>query len=467
MPTSTKKAAYGVFDVAEACRDALDPDEAEERMGLLAAYFWCNINLLTPERMSEVWGGGDVFPRPAWTPGEARWVRAAHATPQTYVFFQPKDGWAVVTIRGTNVAADLAADLTPRSSPGKLGRGVRREVDGFVDGGGGGAAGATTRGEVARACTHLFEGVVTDVRDRGMHVHAGLFAFSVRCMLGVTYELVSAGKLSLLPRRTPAPLKTTRASKAKRQDAGPPTAAFASADARVQIYGHSMGGACAAFVYAWLRDMVGPAEAPRVSCVCLSTPRIVDEAARAAWFNRHDVEATMRHYFTRGDVVVHALPSFAGLTHHPTRFHRRCPMAPLRGYARVARSVYAHVVYQPLRLRRIVVREGARWSSRVDEGRAPLAAPGRCRGALPSDPREPFVLADARFQPAVDLAALAKDARAGSDDEGVLQQQHSSYVDLSTTRSQRRTRGDATMEEVVFDTPEGYAAAMRAGELPA
>jgi hypothetical protein len=174
----------------------------------------------------------------------------------------------------------------------------------------------------------------------------------------------------------------------------------------------------------------------------------------------------MRHYFTRGDIVVHALPSFAGLTHHPTRFHRRCPMAPLRGYARVARSVYAHVVYQPLRLRRLVVREGARWSSRIDEGRATLAAPGRCRGTLPSDPREPFVLADARYQPAVDLAALDEEVLGDDRRGGLMQQQHSSYLDL-TTRSQRRTRGDATMEEVVFDTPEGYAAAMRAGDLPA
>jgi acetyl esterase/lipase len=336
---------------------------------------------------------------------------------------------------------------------------VRREVDAFVEGAGERGQARAAAVAVAAACARAFEGVVADVRDGGMHVHAGLFALSVRCMLGVTFELVSAGTLALLP--CPPEGKGTRASDGERAQAKP-TAAFASDAARVQVYGHSMGGACAAFVYAWLRDLVGPAGAARVACVCLSTPRIVDEAARAAWFRRHDDDAALRHYFTRGDVVVHALPSFAGLTHHPTRDHYRCPMAPLRGYARLARAFYAHVVYQPLRLRRLVVREGARWSSRIDEGRAKQAFPRSCRGgggAPPPDPREPFVLAAARYQPVVDVAALAQDAR-HEDAARAL----GSYLRGARTGTQR-WRED-TMEDVVFDTPELYATAMRTGTLP-
>ena len=113
----------------------------------------------------------------------------------------------------------------------------------------------------------------------------------------------------------------------------------------VRLYGHSLGGACVSMVFAWLRS-IGCFD--DIQAAVMSSPDFCDVACHNGWLARYDDPAYFRHYYTKGDPLVHRIPRLAGLKCGISATPFVCPMPTLHKsnpVVRVAKRLIAHVMY--------------------------------------------------------------------------------------------------------------------------
>lgn len=291
------------LDIHAACPSLLVCGDEPSRMSLLVTFFWTQMNMFSVAQLHEY-----GLPLPL--------RRVSITTPQTYVF--DSAGPLLVTIRGTDVTIpkNILMDLT-----GRLPRTFLK---------------AKTRDELTHSTPEvrtLIETCLETMKQqggggRGVVVQAGLFLYAVRCLVHLVQTLAGMEAAGRRP---------------------------------IHLFGHSMGAACVSFLYAWLGDL-----GYDVSCSCMSCPRLCNDAGYDAWFSRHD-NARYRHYYTRGDLVVHGLPKTAGLTRHLSMTYYVAPLVKLPIRSRLLSAFIAHVTFQPSRFRRVVKSR----TKQRGEGRSP------------------------------------------------------------------------------------------------
>lgn len=219
-------------------------------------------------------------------------------TPQTFIF--DSEGPLLITIRGTDVSVpkNIVVDFL-----GRLPRTILK---------------AKARDKLRSATLDvrtLIEEKLDSMKSTngGVSVHAGLFLYALRCLVHTVKTL------RRMPKRS------------------------------IHVYGHSLGAACGSFLYTWLSEL-----GYDVTCSCLSCPRLCNDAGYDLWFARHDVPSRYRHYYTRGDPVIHAIPRTAGLTRHVSMTYYVAPLVKLRGAGRLVSRIMAHVTFQPGRFKRVI-----------------------------------------------------------------------------------------------------------------
>jgi hypothetical protein len=297
----------------------------EQPLGPYAAYYWSNVNVMS---ISEIAArlptiGCDVV------------TRLPMPTPQTYVIKRAKNSF-VVTTRGTTVPKDVLTDVTTELPAGAILKAANSAV----------AAMARHPTETIAMATHdkatsIMHKAADDVESGRVKVHAGFLVCAMKVFARLVAELSREGAFE------PGP--------ALREDT------------RVIFYGHSLGAACASYMYTWLRDMIPAPQRNQVSCAVMSCPRVVDRQGYASWFERHDLD-TYCHYFTHGDAVVHALPGYAGLTHHPSRTYYAADMVPVRRGWGILKPVLAHFVFDTSSFKRMSVSgDGHDWGSTTSQ----------------------------------------------------------------------------------------------------
>ena len=243
----------------------------------------------------------------------------------------------VFVFRGTRSKRDVKVDLSVSMSDGRF---VRRVAQYLIAALGEGADHDAIRAIVQRAAWS----VVT----KKWHVHRAIFLRSI-VVLGVV----------LLHRRPLLPLL---------------------------LYGHSLGAACATYVYAWCAELGVDVRACVMSC-----PNFCDDACQVEWLARYDDATRYRHYYTRGDPVVQLLPKAARLTAGLTARPYVCEPVRLVDIARPWRRIMRHVVYRADGFRRV--------AAPGEQGGSSEAEASGCAGVK--------VLAKASIAPHVDLGSRA------------------------------------------------------------
>lgn len=302
MSVNAQPVQKNFFDVYARCRHLLTSADYETRMSVLLTFFWTQMNQLGQADMLE-----NGLPMPM--------RRVEISTPQTYIF--DSQGPLLITVRGTDVSfpKNILADIT-----GRLPRVYLK---------------ARTRDKLRLATPEvaaLIEAKLDTMRPENgeVLVQAGLFLYAVRCLVHTVRALET---LSVRP----------------------------GSGRSIHLYGHSLGAACASFLYAWMRDL-----GYDVTCSCLSCPRLCNDAGYQLWFAAHDTDR-YRHYYTRGDPVVHGIPKTAGLTRHVSMTYYVAPLVHLPWTHRLLSPLIAHVTFQLSRFRRVVKSR----SKKPDAGQTP------------------------------------------------------------------------------------------------
>lgn len=277
------------LDVYAKCKPLLTSADRETRMSVLVTFFWTQMNML-----------GEADMKAKGLPLPLR--RVEITTPQTYIF--EGQGPLIITIRGTDawVPKNILADVT-----GRLPRVYLK---------------SRTRDKLRHATPEvsaLIEARLESMRTENgeVHVQAGLFLYAVRCLVHTVKALEA---MSVRP----------------------------SAGRIIQLYGHSLGAACASFLYAWMADL-----GYNVFCSCMSCPRLCNDSGYEQWFAAHDNDR-YRHYYTRGDPVVHGIPKTAGLTRHVSMTYYVAPLVKLPWAQSLLSPVLAHMTFQLSHFRRVV-----------------------------------------------------------------------------------------------------------------
>lgn len=253
------------------------------------------------------------------------------ASPSVYVVRGAgAPGQVIVSFRGTRrtLGPDLLVDLGA-----SLPNGVRRAVLRSIAKSFSKAARSPTRAldmlwPLLEAQCRLLEG------GEGMRVHDGIFVASACSCLHLLDELLSQDNADGRP-------------------------------AHLQLYGHSLGAACASFCALWLRELL-PQLHGRVASLraaCFACPRICNEAFRASVSSTAgglDEDGTIVHYYTQGDPVVHKLPRLSGLTRHLWLTHLVAPAPSLCASgcpspSRATLTLLRHCALLPGRLQRLAV----------------------------------------------------------------------------------------------------------------
>jgi hypothetical protein len=317
--------------------------------GPVAAYYWSNVNVLNREAIEA------RVPR-IGLPG-ASCTRVDVSSPRTYVIQKslhprrrdstPDAGGTtpagaarvIVTIRGTRSWKDVHTDFSARLPIRAIRSAMEKELLKVY------GSSPTPHHAVRSAVEQRLNGLLDDLGS--VRVHSGFLARAVRCFVSVVAELHRSGVL----------VPTSDAASGH-PSALSPTLAL-TPGSTVHLYGHSLGAACAAFLNAWLRDLCDAESQSRITSALLSCPRMVDVAGYDAWFRRHDRADAFRHYFTRSDVVVDALPSLAGLTHHPSLTCYVGTLPPLKRRALRWAPVLAHFVFDTSSFQKEISRDAA------------------------------------------------------------------------------------------------------------
>lgn len=308
---SPRPAPKTFLEVYEACGQTLTSRDPELRMSVLSTFFWTQVNKLDATELRR-----EGLPLPL--------KRVAVTTPQTYIF--DSEGPLLITIRGTNFAVpkDVLVDFT-----GRLPRVILKPK---------------TRDKLVQSTPRvrsLIEAWLESMRRSHGHVtvQAGLFLYAVRCLVQVVRALKA--------------MSVSRTS-----------------GRAIHLYGHSMGAACASFLYVWMSDL-----GYDVTCSCMSCPRLTNIAGYDRWCARHDNQR-YRHYYTRGDPVVHGLPKAAGLTRHVSMTYYVAPLVELEGASVLLSPLIAHVTFQPHRFRRYIKKHN-KHGERSESEKQPRSAVGK------------------------------------------------------------------------------------------
>ena len=177
-------------------------------------------------------------------------------------------GELLVTTRGTASVRDVLTDLTIRRAWPEFAKRVRKAVASREKGVA--AAASHPRTElVAAAAARLAEDDLRQAEASELGFHHGFYLHALRALRPL---------LEAVRRLRPS---------------------------AVVLYGHSMGGAVASFLYRWLRILGIDAR-----CAITSCPAICDRACFDMWFARFDDGARARHYYARDDAVVGSALSF-------------------------------------------------------------------------------------------------------------------------------------------------------------
>lgn len=307
------------IDLEQKCRDALfDP---ERTLSPTNVYFWSHLAAwaifdrqsrcaadskgLDKKGCSRTLGLLDQVHRHNWI-----------KSPRLYAHVDEikKKNTTILTyfLRGTSTYKDVFVDATVHLPDDVFLRKVDRAI-----------RSAKTRSSSSSALLHsTISKCAGEIVDNGWTVHRGMFVKAALIAVNVHKHLVSVTK--------------------KDEDTY-----------FVRIHGHSLGGVCATLSYAWLRDV-----GVDVVAGVMSIPDFCDRRFRDAWLARHDSPETYRHYYTRGDPVVHALPKAVNLTASLTDAPFVCPPPPhVANRFLVLRSVVLHLVYMPGRFERVVKRD--------------------------------------------------------------------------------------------------------------
>lgn len=328
-----------VRGVLAACGHSLT--DKKQCMGPTQAYYWCAMNKLSASEVVQV--------APPPVPHFAMPVK----TPAIFMFHRQADetleggggAAAFITVRGTRLGLtrDLLVDISA-----SLGHTILRKTANVIvkkvrhnGGSGRGAGGAgQTMAAVKRSMESLLAQDLAQVKAYNLRFHHGFYLQALRCLGPLLIALCESGILNV-PTATDEPHVFT-AGRATNQSPMP----------LIQLYGHSMGGACVSFLFGWLRRLT---RGVNVRCVSMACPMICDLVSQRLWFLPHgtDDPARFRHYYTEGDPIVFVIPGAAGFTHHAsgtnsTYFAPMVGLGPRTSFSqRLTDRLLAHVSFQP------------------------------------------------------------------------------------------------------------------------